>query len=171
MMRKALGSGIVALVVLLAVGGVYAIHELNPAETRVPMPGADAGALHGYIMKDTPYKSWQLWPGKGRLYEGVEPHGSFLTTYVNDTAYRSITQKEGMKDGSIIVKENYSKDKEFMFLTVMYMIKGYNPDAGDWFWAKYDRDGSVMASGKVEGCIKCHGRRKDNDYIYTGTVK
>jgi hypothetical protein len=58
-----------------------------------------------------------------------------------------------------------------MFLTVMYKFKGYNPEGGDWFWAKYARDGSVMASGKVEGCIKCHGRRKDNDYIYTGTVK
>lgn len=170
-MKKTLRSGLVALVFLLIAGGAYAIHEVIPSETFVPMPAADAEQLNDYIIKYSPYRSWKLWPGKGRLYEGVEPHGLLLTTFVNDIASRSIGNKEGMKDGSIIVKENYTKDKEFMFLTVMYKFKGYNPEAGDWFWAKYARDGSVMASGKVEGCIKCHGRRKDNDYIYTGTVK
>ena len=55
-----------------------------------------------------------------------------------------------MPDGAIIVKENYGKDKEkLMAITQMYLKKGCNPDAGDWFWAKYGPEGEVMSSGKV----------------------
>ena len=34
-----------------------------------------------------------------------------------------------MEDSSIIVKENYTADKKFVALSVMYKIKGYNPAA------------------------------------------
>jgi len=149
----------------------YAIHETIPAETQVPMPGADAGKLYEYITKHKPYTQWQLWPGRGRMYKGTEPHGALLTTYVDNTALASVKKKKGMAEGSLIAKENYTADRKFDALTVMYKIKGFNPSAGDWFWAKYDKAGKVLASGKVEGCIKCHGKKKDNDYVFTGEVK
>jgi len=148
-----------------------AIHEIIPSETIIPVPGPDAEKLNEYIVKYNPYAKWNLWPKKGRLYKGTEPHGALLTTFVNDTAYYSIKNKTGMADGSIIAKENYSADKRFGALTVMYKIKGYDPEAGDWFWAKYAPDGKVEASGKVKACIDCHGKKKDNDYIMTGDVK
>jgi len=69
------------------------------------------------------------------------------------------------------IKENYSSDKKLKALSVMYKIKGYNPDGGDWFWAKYSPDGKVEASGKVKGCIDCHSKAKNNDFIFTGAVK
>lgn len=90
---------------------------------------------------------------------------------MNDTASHSIKKRKGMADGSIIVKGNCTADKRFVALSVMYKIKGYNPEAGDWFWVKYAPDGKVEASGKVKGCIDCHSKKKDNDYIFTGTVK
>jgi hypothetical protein len=148
----------------------YAIHEVIPSETQIPMPGPNADKLNDYIIKYEPYRAWRLWPGKGRLYEGTEPHGVLLTTFVNDTARRSIRKMEGMRDGSIIVNENYTEDKEFVALTVMYKVEGYNPGAGDWFWVRYAPDGKAEAAGKVEGCINCHGKVKDNDYIWTGKV-
>lgn len=48
-----------------------------------------------------------------------------------------------MPENALIVKENY--DKYLVALTPMYLValtpiykvKGYNPDAGNWFWAKY----------------------------------
>ena len=62
--------------------------------------------------------------------------------------------------------------KKLESLSLMYKIKGYNPDAGDWFWVKYSpNDGYVLASGKVDACITCHASKKDNDYIHTATVK
>lgn len=149
----------------------YAIHETKPAETPVVMPGADAGKLYEYIIKLKPYNAWELWPGKGKQYKGTEPHGALLTTYINDTAYDSVKKKKFMTDGAIIVKENYTADKKFVALSVMYKVKGYNPEAGDWFWARYSPDGKVEASGKARGCIGCHEKNKDNDYIFTGGLK
>jgi len=150
---------------------VFAIHETMPSETQITLPGANATALYEYIVKLNPYTRWELWPGKGKLYKGKEPHGALLTTYVNDTAFRSAKGKTAMTDGAIIVKENYTSSKKMAALTVMYKLKGYNPSYGDWFWAKYTPEGKVEASGNVKGCIDCHGVKKDNDFIYTGEVK
>jgi hypothetical protein len=104
------------------------------------------------------------------LYQGIEPHGALLTTYVNDTAYNSVKSKKGMADGSIIVKENYTPDKQLAAVTVMYKVKGYHPAEGNWFWAKYRPDGDIEASGKLESCIKCHSQRKANDYVMTEDI-
>ncbi|NIM14569.1 MAG: hypothetical protein GTO45_21320, partial [Candidatus Aminicenantes bacterium] len=102
--------------------------------------------------------------------KGTEPHGSLLTTYVNERALKSIKDKSGMANNSIIVKENYAPNKDLIAVTVMYKVKGYNPEGGDWFWVKYDAKFKTLAEGKVEGCLACHGTVKGNDYIFTGKV-
>lgn len=138
------------------------------------MPGADAEKLHQYLTKEKPYTAWNLWPGKGKLYQGTEPHGALLTTYVNDVALKSIKAQKGMADGAIIVKENYMPDKMLAAITVMYKVKGYNPEGGDWFWLKFAPDGKIEVSGKsgmADMCIGCHAKAKGNDYLFTGTVK
>jgi hypothetical protein len=56
-------------------------------------------------------------------------------------------------------------------ITVMAKSRAYNPEAGDWFWARYAPDGKIEAEGKVEACIKCHSAKKDNDYLFTGPLK
>lgn len=160
----------VAAMVLLIGYGAFAIHEIIPSETLVPLPGADAKKLNEYIVRHNPYTSWYLWPEKGRLYKGTEPHGALLTTFINDIAASSLKGKRGMTDGSIIAKENYTADKKFISLSVMYKVKGYNPSGGDWFWAKYAPDGSVEASGRVQACIDCHSKMKENDFLFTGSV-
>ncbi len=76
-----------------------------------------------------------------------------------------------MKNNSIIVKENYTPDKELVAVTVMYKVRGYNPEAGDWFWAKYGPRFEILAEGKVQDCLTCHSSVKDNDYIFSGKVK
>lgn len=136
------------------------------------MPAANGKALWDYLKMEKYAKHWKMWPGKKALYPGKEPHGALLTTYVNKIAYEAIKEKRGMfSDGSIIVKENYTADKKLAALTVIYKVKGYNPEAGDWFWAKYLPDGKVAAEGKVDACIQCHGMQKANDYIQTAPLK
>lgn len=169
-MKRLVASAMAALFVLGSGLTAWAIHETMPSETQVPEPGPDAGKLHEYITRHNPYSKWSLWPGKGRLYKGTEPHGSLLTTFVNPAAQFSNSGKKGMAEGSIIVKENYSADKTFVALTVMYKIKGYNPEAGDWFWAKYTPDGTVQASGRAKACIDCHSRNEAKDFIMTPPV-
>ncbi|GAB4331876.1 MAG: hypothetical protein Kow0099_03400 [Candidatus Abyssubacteria bacterium] len=141
-------------------------------EAMVPELEASAAALKEYLQQANYQETWKMWPGKSALYEGTEPHGVLLTTYVNDTAYEAIEGKQGMlPPGSLIVKENYGPDENLMALTIMYKVGGYNPDAGDWFWLKYLPDGTVEAEGKAEACIGCHAAKKDNDYIMTGALK
>lgn len=165
MKKMVLSLGVFALMGLG--GAAYAIHEQVPAETQKVMPAASAQALYTYITKTSPYTQWSLWPGKGKLYKGTEPHGVLLTTYVNDTAAQAAGKQKTMPNDSIIVKENYTPDNKLNALTVMYKVKGFNPEGGNWFWAKYAPDGAVQASGKVEGCIGCHAKNKAGDYIMT----
>ena len=121
---------------------------------------------------ENPYLGYHHWPGKEGFYKGIEPHGAILRTYVNPTAYLTIITKGGeLPPGSIVVKENYMPNFDLAAITVMYKVKGYNPDANDWFWVKYAPDGKAQAEGKVQGCINCHGNKKDNDYIFTGSLR
>lgn len=76
-----------------------------------------------------------------------------------------------MNNNSLIVKENYAPNKKLVAISVMYKVKGYNPEGGDWYWAQYDADFNVLSEGKVKGCLDCHSTAKDNDYIFTGDVK
>jgi len=150
---------------------VLAAGLVSVAQAGTKAPKADAQQLHEYITKQNPYEKWKLWPGKGKLYKGTEPHGMLLTTYVNDAALNSIKAKKGLKNGAIIVKENYMPDKKLAAVTVLYKVQGYNSKAGDLFWMKYLPDGKIEASGKVDMCIGCHAKVKDNDYLFTGTVQ
>lgn len=137
-------------------------------------PKAEGKALYNYITIGNNYKNWNKWPGTGELYPRSpgSPHGDFLTTYVSNDALSAIQGKKGsLPDESIVVKENYDANKNLAALTVMYKENGYDPQNNDWFWAKYGTDGSVQAEGKVQDCIGCHGRQKDNDYTFTGSLK
>ena len=136
------------------------------------LPEAKGQAVYDYVTKTNPYQQWSLFPGKGKLYPGKHPHGALLTTYVNDVALAGINDKIGtLADGSIIVKENYMPNKELGAITVMYRVAGYDPNGGDWFWAKYAANGSIAKEGKVNGCINCHAAVINNDWVFTGPVK
>lgn len=135
------------------------------------LPPPEGQAFLQYISKTSPYKQWELWPGKGEMYEGTEPHGAFLTTYVNDQALQAINQKPGqMPEGAIIVKENYTPEKELAAITAMYKKQGFNPEAGDWYWIKFSPEGQIESEGKVKGCINCHNKAQGNDYLFTGNI-
>ena len=135
-------------------------------------PLAEAGDLWTYITEENRYQEWKAWPGLEGMYEGQSPHGAYLKLYVNDKAYDAIKSKNELPDGAILVKENYGEDKEtLMAITPMYKYKGYNPEAGNWFWAKYGDQGKVMASGKVQSCIDCHMKAKDSEWLFSWDKK
>lgn len=136
------------------------------------LPAADGKALWAYLTGVKYQETFALWPGKGKLYKGREPHGALLTTYVNEKALGAIEGKKGvMPPGAIVVKENYKPDKKLAAITVMFKVDKYNPEANDWFWVKYEPDGKIQKEGKVGGCIGCHGQVKGNDYFFTGKLK
>lgn len=150
---------------VMVMGLIVLVTVAVASVTKMPEP--DGKKFWDYISKFDPYTKWKMWPGHEGMYPGKSPHGAFLKVYVNDIAYAAIKQKRPMPNGSIVVKENYGKDKKtLMAITPMYKSKGYNPDAGDWFWGKYGPDGKIMASGKIEGCIKCHSTVKKQDWLF-----
>lgn len=140
------------------------------------LAAADRPAASGkdviYYLNQNDYQSWQLWPGKTKLYPGRHPHGALLTTYVSAGAFKAIEGKSGnIPAGEFIVKENFTPDKALAAVTVMYKLAGYNPEGGDWFWLKYAADGTIQKEGKVGGCIGCHAAVKTNDWLFIGPVK
>ncbi len=155
-------------------------------EAAVQMPQASAvaaadttGAAIWVHLQESDYQNtWTLWPGKGELYTGQEPHGMLLTTYLNDVALRSLSSgASSMAPGAIIVKENYMPDGILAAITTMFKVRGYNPDVNDWFFTKHlpsgqlDRAPTGMAlEGRLPGCTNCHRAMQTNDYLFTSQL-
>ena len=170
----------VALALVAACGGSeQADAGMEQSVAQVPAPDTTAAALWAHMSAAGYQQNWALWPGKGRLYTGQEPHGMLLTTYLNGIAARALNQHAGtMPVGAIVVKENYMPDSTLAAITIMYKAPaGYNPEHNDWFWVKRLANGQldVMPNGrpmegKVPGCQQCHGAQRGNDYIFTGSL-
>ncbi len=115
-------------------------------------------------------------------YDGTEPHGVVLTNLEGDVTVEGHT-------GIAIAKSNYmdttieevwnAPDQNVDSITVMFKREaGYDPDNRDWFWAKYNPDGSLqtnpqgqplagrVAKGAEEGCIACHQTAEGGDYVF-----
>jgi hypothetical protein len=137
-MKKLLCAALLVLAAAaLAVSG-------SDALAQAELPQTEPGPLWTYITQTNPYTGWRMWPGKQAFYPGTRPHGALLTTYVNDTAFKAIEGgQKSLLPGSIIVKENYSPQKELMAITTMYKVIGYDPPHNNWFWVKYQPDGEV----------------------------
>lgn len=167
-----LGYLLPLVVLSLLVAGCGAAATATPAPTAsVQRPDTNASSVFEHLRAVNYQDDWKLWPGKGKLYQGTEPHGMLLTTYLNDVAVNGLSgDATSFPDGSIIVKENYTPNAVLAATTVMYKVAGYNAEHNDWFWAKVLPDGTVEAEGQVESCQTCHGAKKDNDYIWTSPL-
>lgn len=132
--------------------------------STMPLPAG--GDVRQHIVSHDPYKQWETWPSKMKMKPGTQPHGSLVTVYINSIASDSIKTARDLDNNSIIIKENYTSDKKLKEITVMYKVKGYNPEGGDWFWVKYDPKLKIVVEGKANKCIACHSKVKSNDYIF-----
>jgi hypothetical protein len=158
-------------IIIIITGFIFTVScfFLVPYLKCAEIPEPDPEALWSYITKVSPYEKWSFWPEHQGMQPGRAPHGPLHKVYVNDRALNSV--KPVAQYGSIIVKENYSKEKVLNALTVMYKIHDYNPTDGDWFWAKYTPQGKAKPFGKPAGCIGCHGTRANNDFILLHDLK
>jgi hypothetical protein len=118
-----------------------------------------------------------------RPYTGQHPHGAILDTIEGKIAVQG-------KQHQIIVKRNYGGEgvsianvandpaKYLKAVTVMVKRPGYDPETKDWFWAKFNTDGSLatnpagmmlagkVAKGKPKGCIACHTAAPGGDMMF-----
>lgn len=150
-----------------------------PAPVAVDLPDTTGASVWQYLEASDYRDTWSAWPGKGMLYEGQEPHGMLLTTYLNRTAMQGLENKDGvMPYGAVVVKENYLPDTTLAAITVMFKVEDFNPRHNDWFFSKHqptgevqrDPDGLITLEGRVPACESCHAVQSANDYLYTGLV-
>lgn len=116
-------------------------------------------------------------------YAGQHPHGAILDTIDGELKVRG-------QIGAVIIKRNYGGDgvskesvandptKYLEAVTVMYKRKDYDPENGDWFWVKYNPDGSLAKNSKGmplagrvakdtnQGCIACHKTAPGGDFVF-----
>jgi len=128
----------------------------------------------------TDIQGWDQWgqiPGLEGVVPSEAPHEAFAEIFINDVAAGDPTYP----DGSILLKENVSDEagESITAITVMMRVDGFEPMAGDWFWAKYLPDGTldmnpdgVPLAGRVGlggemGCIPCHGMATGGDFVYS----
>lgn len=144
---------------------------------EVLLPAINADNISGTVLwnrifKESDYHTYSYMPGQEGLKPGQSPHGVLHKIFANKILLDGIpTKTDSVPYGSIIVKENYNSDEELDKLTVMVKVKGYNPEAGDWFWAALKTDGTVLAEGTPEGCLSCHSGVKSNDYIIVKDIR
>ncbi len=137
-------------------------------DTQIPEP--DSAAIFSEITDVDSYSEWSIWPGKEAMEEGTGVHGEYVTVYVSDNALPAAeTGEETMPDGTMVVKEGFNGDEELTGIYLMYKVEGYDPENNDWFWAAYSPEGNINAEGKVDGCINCHEREQDADYLFFNT--
>ena len=172
----------VLLAVIVAVGFALMLFVQAPAaqaQSGRRQPARPAQSFETRFwnwLQKAEYKSWAPVPGKtGDPYPGESPHGAFLKMYLNRKAVGNFKE---LPHGSILVKENYGKDaKTLMAVTVMYRAqKGYDPKNFDWYWVKYNADGTVARtppdkgskpiSGRFQSCISCHGEAGGGDFAF-----
>jgi len=145
-------ASIAALLLLMAACEPQPQTEETAADTTeameetamMEMPDTTGAAVWSYLQQANYQENWQTWPDKGELYEGQEPHGMLLTTYLNEAAYQALTGEAAMMPAdAIIVKENYMPDSTLAAITVMYKVEGFNPDHNDWFFSKHLPSGDL----------------------------
>jgi len=125
-------------------------------------------------LKSANYTSWNGPNGTPPDFqEGQSPHGALIKVYLSP---HTAADANGLPAGSVIVKENYSPDKKLMAITVMHRSPGYDPQHGDWYYAKYMPNGmiattppemkSMPIAGKFKMCVECHSAADGNDFAY-----
>ncbi len=145
-----------------------AAEEAAPAveEAMVTLPELSADGVWGHLTSSD-YENWDRWPGTTDQYQGQEPHGALLTTYVNDVAAAAIAAGDAMMPvGAIGVKTNDRPAGMLAAVTAMVKTEDFNPDHNNWWFLKRLTDGTVQAEGRFAGCEGCHLAVAANDYLF-----
>ena len=127
------------------------------------LPGPDAAQVWNYITKTSPYRQWKSWPDYAGKQKSRSPHGVTNQVFANQIILGA--KKTPVPVGSLQVKESYDEKGKLLNIVVMYKVQGFNPSAGDWFWAMYRPEGKVGTAGKPQGCVACHAVKANNDYV------
>ena len=161
------------------------IAQDSAAEVKPPFSGP-ANVNYASQLWSALEKASLVGPGavQSTPYEGQEPHGAILVVLEQNVSVGGHTGVAIVKNnygGEGVSKETVANDpgKYLAAVTVMYQREqGYDPDHQNWFWAKYNPDGTLQANpkgmqlagrvakGAEKGCIACHDGAAGDDYVF-----
>ena len=128
-------------------------------------------------------QGYQNWPLASDVYPGTSPHGQFLRMYYNyvhvgDDAYHVIVKDNFGGEGASIQTVSNRPEEFLMAVTVMVQRdENYNLQGPDWFYVKYQADGTldtneqgVPLAGLVgkdsdTGCMPRHAKAEGGDQL------
>jgi len=120
----------------------------------------------------------------GHPYVGTHPHGAILESAIHTITVKGVTNTLAAKlsyRGIGVSIEEVVADRAGFIEDVTVMFKredGYDTANQNWFWAKYNPDGSLdktpngiqlagrIAKGKAKGCIACHLKAEGGDLLF-----
>lgn len=120
------------------------------------------------------FEDWSHPDGWDGVVESVDgTHGPYVEIWASPETMDAWSSDTPVPDGSIVVKCGYQDDEGAApasaghALTAMMKVEGYAPDAGDWFWAKFDpTTGAAEVAGTGNYCSSCHGAAdQDGDWF------
>lgn len=126
------------------------------------------------VKKDVAYNTWKS-ISREKTDDGVENrHGSTSRTYANKVA---ADDTKTLPNGSILVREDYNDKGKRTSISVMYRVKDYDKDHGNWYWLTYAESGAIVRddgkkaiAGKVTSCIDCHAKASGKDFVFSNDV-
>lgn len=128
------------------------------------------------------YEHWKL---TTPVYKGQSPHGVWVRLFSTWVTIDGHSYPVIIKDnygGRGVSKARVEADRRKWLKIVTMMVQrepGYDPENRNWFWVKFNPDGSIMknekgmplagrvAKGMNKGCISCHSQAAGGDYLYS----
>ena len=127
-------TNVVAVLCLLTLAG-----NLSAAEPRSDVHQAYAKSLWKYLTESVDYTKWQPAPDLAP-FDFTPPRAADVTTYRN-----AVARQSEMPEGSIVVTTHRDDAGQPAALTVAVRSKaGYDSRTGDWYWAHFLPDGTVV---------------------------
>ncbi|WP_308388554.1 cytochrome P460 family protein [Acidithiobacillus sp. AMEEHan] len=149
----------------------------------VGISGAAIGpAMAGVETVPTPQALWQkiqvlqknhaIMPESSPFQAGSRTVDAFTIDLANAAAVQSISQAGGIvhvtryENGSLLVKENFNKNRKPTGVTAMLKFDGYDRADRNWVMAAYKPDGTLISFGKIGSCIACHTMVEKQDFVF-----
>ena len=118
------------------------------------------------------FEDWRGWNKTAPIPYLSGEHRSWATIYFDELAAKSSQSASGQfLPCAKIVKVHFTDASGSAIRKLFLMTKmpaGFDPNHGDWWYGNYDASvgAGMIEQGNVEGCISCHQRASDLDYVF-----
>lgn len=147
-----------------------------------PPTEAEAGALWAYLEDSEYHRFWDAAsPSRAGLSRARRFHGPLVRAYVNPVADDARPLGETpLPPGSVVVLEDYNYEPHIQSVHVMAKIPGHNEATNDWAFYRFSPEGGAEVTDaearrrnrrQDRGCIHCHSRTRETDFLFTPRLR